>query len=244
VLLSTYDQYIFFCIIVYGSNAENSIEWAGYRWYLRDDQPFMKGPNNWNSSNVWIDAYNKLHLKLSKSPTTGSWTCAELYTKTKFSFGTFRWLIEGPIDKLDPNVVLGLFTYGGIDGTNEIDIEVAKWGQTDPEASNLFYTVYPRTLDTSKPVSTGTRLSLQGIYTTNQFTWSYNHVTSEIQEGFIIGPLTENRIFSYTTPKYFSSAVPYIRAPIHMNLWTFQGKPPINGEEVEIIIHDFNYTKA
>jgi hypothetical protein len=205
---------------------------------------FFIGPNNWTSDNIWIDADNNLHLKLSHSPITGGWTCAELYTNVKFGFGTFRWFVEGAIDKFDTNVVLGLFTYGGVDGTNEIDIEVAKWGLTDPAASNLFYTVYPRTLGAAKPVSSGTRLSLQGTYTTHQFVWSAENVSSQIQGGFIDQSNTENLIFSYSTPNTFTSAMPYINAPLHMNLWAFQGKPPTNGQEVEIIIHHFEYIKA
>jgi len=204
---------------------------------------FIKGPNDWSSNNVWVDANNKLHLKLRHSPTTGEWTCAELYTNIKFGFGTFRWFVEGPLDKLDTNVVLGLFTYGGIDGTNEIDIEVAKWGRTEPEASNFFYTVYPHTLGVAKPVSSGMRLSLQGTYTTHQFIWSLKNVALQIQGGFIYEPKA-NVIFSYTTPQHFTSAMPYISAPLHMNLWAFKGQPPTNGQEVEIIIHDFKYTKA
>ena len=183
-------------------------------------------------------------MKLRRSPLTGGWTCAELYTNTRFSFGTFRWFVEGPIDKLDTNVVLGLFTYGGADGTNEIDIEVARWGRREPEASNFFYTVYPDTLGAAKPVSSGTRLSLQGTYTTHQFIWSRENVALQIQGGFKNQTDVKNDIFAYKTPSNFSSAMPYITAPIHMNLWSFQGKPPIDGQEVEIIIHGFTYIEA
>ncbi len=204
---------------------------------------FFIGPNNWTSDNIWIDADNNLHLKLSHSPITGGWTCAELYTNVKFGFGTFRWFVEGAIDKFDTNVVLGLFTYGGEDGTNEIDIEVAKWGRKEPEVSNLFYTVYPRALGVAKPVSVGTRMSLQGTYTTHQFNWTSNHVAYQSQHGFMTSPI-ENIFFSYLTPKNFTTSMPYIDAPLHLNLWAFQGKPPTDGREVEIIIHDFKYTKA
>jgi hypothetical protein len=192
---------------------------------------------------VWIDGNNKLHLKLSRSPSTGGWTCAELYTNVKFSFGTFRWFVEGALDKFDTNVVLGLFTYGGIDGTNEIDIEVAKWGRTEQEANNFFYTIYPHTLGVAKPVSSGTRLSLSGTYTTHQFIWSHNNVALQSQHGFMTSP-NQNVFFSYQTPTNFTSAMPYITAPLHMNLWAFQGKPPTDGQEVEIIIHDFKFIKA
>lgn len=205
---------------------------------------FSIGPNNWNSSNVWVDAYQRLHLKLSHSPTTGGWTSAELYTKVKFSFGTFRWFVQGAIDRFDPNVVLGLFTYGGVDFTNEIDIEVAKWGQTNPQASNYFYTIYPYALGVAKPTSSGTRLSLQGTYTTHQFIWLPRSVALQIQGGFITTSQTKHLIFSYTTPANFSCATPYASAPLHMNLWSHKGKPPTDGKEVEIIIHNFQYIKA
>jgi hypothetical protein len=182
-------------------------------------------------------------LKLSHSSTTGGWTCAELYTNVKFGFGNFRWFVEGAIDKFDRNVVLGLFTYGGVDGTNEIDIEVAKWSRPEPEASNLFYTVYPRTLDIAKPVSNNTRMTLQGTYTTHQFNWTSDHIAFQSQHGFMDSP-DRNIFFAYQTPANFTPAMPYLDAPLHMNLWAFQGKPPTDGQEVEIIIHDFKYTKA
>ncbi|CAF0789806.1 unnamed protein product [Rotaria sordida] len=225
------------------NSAEKSIHWAGYQWFLRDDKNSGPGPNNWDSNNVWIDSNNRLHLKLRRSPTTGEWTCAELYTDVKFSFGTFQWFVEGPIDKFDTNVVFGLFTYGGVDGTNEIDIEVAKWGRTEPEASNFFCTVYPHSLGVAKQVSSGTRISLQGTYTTHQFTWTFNNVQFQSQHGFQSSP-NQNILYSYQTPVTFTSVMPYISAPLHMNLWAFQGKPPTNGQEVEIIIHDFKYIKA
>ena len=203
----------------------------------------IKGPNNWTSSNIWLDENNHLHLKLSHSPETGGWTCAELNTNVRFGFGTFRWFVEGPIDQLDRNVVLGLFTYGDLDGTNEIDIEVAKWSQPEPDASNLFYTVYPRSLDAGKRVSNNTRMILEGTYTTHQFNWTAEHVAFQSQHGFM-NSSEHNVFFSYQTPANFSRAMPYLTAPLHMNLWAFQGKPPSDGREVEIIIHDFKYTKA
>lgn len=178
-------------------------------------------------------------MKLNHS-TSGGWTCAELYTSVTFGFGTFRWFVEGAIDTLDPNVVLGLFTYGGVDGINEIDIEAAKWGQTASTASNLFYTVYPSTLS-AQPVSSGKHITLQGTYTTHQFTWTSSYVAFRSQYGFT-NSSTQNIFDSYQTPKSFKSVVPQMSAPLHMNLWLFQGQPPINGQEVEIIIHGFTYT--
>lgn len=199
------------------------------------------GPNSWKSTNVWIDSNDRLHLKLAYSPESG-WSCAELYTNENFRFGTYRWFVEGAIDKFDPNVVLGLFNYGTVDATNEIAIEMAKWGRTESEASNLFYTVYPPALNTTKPSSFGFRMALQGTYTTHQFKWTEDYVSFQSQHGFQNLP-THNVFFTYQTPTTFSQYMPISSVPLHMNLWAFKGNPPTDGEEVEIVIHHFQYKK-
>lgn len=203
----------------------------------------ISGPNDWNPNNVWLDTDGRLHLKLRYSPETNQWTCAELYTKEKFTFGKYRWFIEGQIDKFDPNVVLGLFTYGGLDGTNEIDIEIARWGSTDKEAKNLFYTTYPNRLDRGGPVSTGKLMSLQGTYTTHEFVWTPKSIRFQSRHGFT-DVYNFNVISTYQTASTFRSSMPTDPAPLHMNLWAFKGRAPLNGEEVEIILHDFRYIKA
>lgn len=167
------------------------------------------------------------------------WSCAGLYTEEKFGFGTYRWFVEGPIDKLDRNVVLGLFTYGGVDYINEIDIEIAKWGRVEPNVSNLFYTVYPRA-NTTKANSSGTRMTLQGTYTTHRFDWTEDNVSFQSQHGFKNLP-NQNVFFTYRTPATFAQNVPILSAPLHMNLWMFKGKPPTDEEEVEIVIHGLQY---
>lgn len=183
-----------------------------------------------------------MHLKLTHIPAKG-WTCAALYTTVEFGFGTFRWFVEGAIDKFDQNVILGLFTYGGIDYINEIDIEIAKFGRNEPDASNLYYTVYPRELGVTKKISFSKRVTLQGTYTTHQFEWTPEYVTFQSQHGFRTSP-NENVYFSVKTPANFSSSIPYLSAPLRLNLFTFRGRPPTNGQEVEIVIHDFQYTEA
>ncbi|CAF1464456.1 unnamed protein product [Didymodactylos carnosus] len=158
-------------------------------------------------------------------------------------FGTFRWFVEGAVDKFDPNVVLGLFTYGGVDYINEIDIEVAKWGATKPDASNMGFTVYPNTFNSSKSIQLVKRVSPNETYTTHQFTWTSDKVSFLVQDGFMESP-NQNILYSYQTPKNFASSVPYTSAPVYMNLWLMEGRAPIDGKEMEIIIHDFKYIKA
>lgn len=188
---------------------------------------------------MWIDDQNHVHLKVANSPS--GWSCAELYTNVKFGFGTYRWFVEGAIDKFDRNMVLGFFTYGSLDRTNEIDIEVALWGRTEVQASNFFYTVFPNELNVG-PVSKGKRIALNdGTYTTHQFTWTRDHVSFRSQYGFKTSP-TEDVFFTYQTPASFTPHMPVLSVPLHMNLWIFNGGVPTDNKEVEIVVHGFQYT--
>ena len=111
------------------------LDWKGYTWSVTNGG--MAGvaagspPRTFQSMRSGY-----LHLKIQKNGDT--WTAAEIFTTTRLGFGTYQWQIDGPIDTLDKNVVLGLFPYGpaagiGADGTNEIDIEYSRWGhEADP----------------------------------------------------------------------------------------------------------------
>jgi hypothetical protein len=110
---------------------ERTIQFSGYEWIVRDHGSDLSGPgpNLWDGSNVWVDESGDLHLKLTH--TEDGWHSAEVTMTQRLGFGRYQFQVIGPIDQLDPNVVLGLFNYPteevGPDGTNEIDIEFAHW---------------------------------------------------------------------------------------------------------------------
>src|SRR5579862_9347753 len=93
-----------------------TIDWKGYTWTVKQGSGLGPGPNNWDPANVSIDSNGYLHLRISNSGS--GWTCAEVQTKA-LGFGTYQWQVEGPIDTIDKNVVLGLFGYKGPDGFDE-----------------------------------------------------------------------------------------------------------------------------
>ena len=218
----------------------NRFIWQGIEWIARrshgEEGP---GPNNWSSDNVAVDDEGHLHLRIQQS--NGHWTCAEVYTTEKFGFGRYVWSIEGAVDKLDPKIVFGLFTYPteaeGPDGTNEIDIEWSQWGQTDQRGTNLGYTIYPRT-EGGPIVSKQKKLDLEGTYTTSAFTWSPRVVKLESYHGHTTNDAA--KFFEYSTPDDFSGACPMAPVPIHMNLWIHQehisDPSPMNNDAVEVII--------
>jgi hypothetical protein len=187
----------------------------------------MTGSNNWNASNVWIDSANRLHLKVSRSMTTGKWSSAEVFGDADLMYGTYKWKIQGRI--------------GGPSGLNEIDIEVASWGEKVPKPFNIHYTTYPGHLNGTKRISKSKRFDLTGSQTTHWYTWTPSKVIFGSQHGFHDIP-TAQRFFVYETPQKFAKDMPKTPIRVHMNLWLWGGHAPMNGKQVEIIIKEFSFT--
>lgn len=218
--------------------AASTISWKGYTWRVTNGG--MAGVAPGSANNVFVDANGYLHLKITQS--NGAWTAAELFTTTNLGFGTYRWQIDGPVDKLDKNVVVGLFPYGpaagmGQSGNNEIDIEFARWGNSAWPNGN--WTIYPRTGST---VGSNTfNFSLGSTYTTSTFVWKSNSIAFSLQEGLKANGDTSGLIKSWTyAPSNASTNIPQQAFPLGMNLWCF-GAPPSNGQNVEIVIRNFQF---
>ena len=223
-----------------------NFHWQGIEWTARNStEQEGPGPNLWSADNVKIDNDGQLHLKITLR--NGQWTSAEVYTPHKYGFGRYVGYIEGAVDKFDPKVVFGLFTYPtaeeGPDGTNEIDIEWSKWGETDSDATNLAYTIYP-SAEGGPIVSHKKKQDLLGTYTTSSFTWSPQGIKLQTYHGHTTDD--RNKFFEWETPSSFADANPLSPVPIHMNLWVHQdkipGTAPMDNQEVEVIIHKFTYT--
>ena len=145
------------------------IRFSGYDWQVRDEKLGHPGPNNWKGTNVWLDSNGDLHLKITQ--TDGNWHSAEVQTTLSLGFGEYQFQVVGRTDQLDPNVVLGLFSYPasnvGSDGSDEIDIEYTKWG--DPQSTDGNWTIYPAQPEYGNAHETFP-ISLDGTYTTNRYT--------------------------------------------------------------------------
>ncbi|MGE0547781.1 MAG: glycoside hydrolase family 16 protein [Kofleriaceae bacterium] len=216
-----------------------TLRFAGGDWIIKAGTGMGPGPNTWDPANAWVDSSGALHLKLSY--VNGEWRCAQVISKTNYGFGSYQFQVIGPIDKLDKNVVLGLFDYPAFgvapDGTNEIDIEFARWGSaTNPNGN---WTVYPTQLGTP-PTTHKFNFALNGSYTTHRFTRTATSVSYESLHGHVDGP--GSQIASWTfAPSQPSLLVPQRALPVLFNLWLFQGRPPSDGKPVEIIIKSFKF---
>lgn len=219
---------------------ERTIQFSGYEWIVRDKGLSGPGPNKWSGSNVWLDKDGDLHLKITH--TNNGWYCAEVTTTERLGFGEYQFQVIGTIDQLDPNVVLGLFNYPtsdvGTDGTNEIDIEFAHWGNAEWPIGN--FTVWPVESGLTQ-ISESFPVELNGTYTTHRFIWESQQIFFQSLHGHENDDknVITNWLFKPDEPlKYISQQ----SMPIHINLWLFEGQSPMNGNEVEIIIHSFTFT--
>ncbi len=157
----------------------NTITFSGQEWLVKNSPNKRVAPGNnfWSDSSVWVDGKGHLHLTLAKDQESGKWYCAEIKSEKKFGQGAYQFWIQGRIDQLDKNVVLGLFNYAGIDYYDEIDIEFARWG--NPKNKNLNYTVYPEEGSTTKIWNTSVEYLLNEPFSFHRLTRSNNSVKFE-----------------------------------------------------------------
>jgi len=221
------------------STEAKDIEFGGYTWTVRSGQG-GPGPNICDENNAWLDASTDLHLKISRRD--GKWSCGEVTMRKRLGFGRYQFQTTGRLDHLDDNVVLGLFNYPtadvGPDGTHEIDIEFARWGEAKNPMGN--YTVWP-VVRSLKPVSKSFPFSLTSDQTTQRFTWSRDKVKFQSLHGHRDDHREEIDTWVYS-PNESSRYVSRQSMPVHINLWLFKGLAPKNGLEGEVIIHNFKFT--
>lgn len=143
----------------------SSKKWLVKNWYGGP------GPNNFSDSpnNVYIDSQGRLHLKMNY---TDKWYSAEVRSVESFGYGTYIFNVistnANPIDKLDPNVIFGMFVYKDIGFHSEIDIEIASFSDRN---GNLHYTVYPDTKDREHDKEFSLNYENGLAYSSHLFSW-------------------------------------------------------------------------
>jgi len=219
--------------------AWKTIMFSGYQWSVRSGSG-GPGPNYWSDSNAWVDSKGYLHLQLTYQG--GKWYCAEVVMKKRLGFGTYQFQVIGWVDRLDPNVVLGLFNYGppdvGPDTTNEIDIELSRWGDADyPDGR---YTVWPAQ-EGLKYKTKSFDFSLTSPNTTHRFIWDRRQVRFQSQYGHRNDSLYLFQNWLYA-PAAYTKYIPQHPMPVYINLWLMQGLAPLDGKPVTVVIKSFKFT--
>ena len=227
-------------LLIFGATIcdAKTFTFADRTWTVRPNGDGGPGPNHWSENNAWVDTSGQLHLTISKI--NRKWYCAEVFSNEKLGFGHYQWQVIGRVDKLDKNVVLGLFPYLGPSGRNEIDIEMAKWGKVNNKMGN--FTVWPAKSGTPKNTNKRFSFSLNGDYTTHRFNWQSTSIFFQMLHGHRTDNNHEIAHWNFK-PDHYLEEIPQQAMPVHMNLWLFKGSAPSDGNEVEIIIKSFRYSK-
>lgn len=223
--------------------ARVQLNWMGHDWTVTQGR--MAGVAPGRSSNVSVDPDGHLRLAITRSGRRV--TAGELFSNDDMGFGTYQWEIEGPIDRMDPHAVLGLFPYGpehgvGRDGENEIDVEFSKWGNTlCGGACNADFTVYPSTGNgATGPTEHDYSVDLGGgSLVTARIVWRSTGITETVMSGLEPPGVTQNVLQSWTyEPSDYLARIPQQALPVGMNLWSFKRKV---ASSQAVTILGFNY---
>lgn len=207
------------------------IKFSGYTWWIKSNPnpiQLYPGPNNFSDStrNVWVDSTGYLHLKITSD--NGTWHVPEIVSQNVLGFGTNTWVLGSAVDALDPNVVLGLFTWSDTDSSysnREIDVEFSKFGNAG-NRNNAAYSVQPTTFPFLMP---------SGVpQSTSILQWQPNLTYFETYNG-----TDPNQTIAQWT--YPNASDPPGDQNVRMNLWLLGGAPPTNGQEVEVVIQSYSF---
>lgn len=209
--------------------APRTITFAGQEWTVKASTGKVgPGPNlfSGSASNVWVDASGRLHLKITRSK--GKWWSAEVIGTQSLGHGTYAWTLDSRVDALDPNAVLGLFTWSDTAAfaNRELDIEFSRWGNPfAPTNAQFVVQPYDAAGHLQPFVQPAADTSRHG------FTWAPGSVAFTSSAG------------SVPSWAYVGSDVPPAgdERP-RMNLWLFHGAAPTDGKPVEVVIGDFTFT--
>ena len=207
------------------------VTWSGGSWQIKTSNAAVgPGPNIFSKSNVSVDGSGFLHLKIAKD-TSGRWTTSEVIAPASLGYGTYTFTVGTPVNALDRNVVLGLFTWSDKApyAHREIDFEAARWGNAaDPTNAQFVVQPYDKPNHLVRFDATGATRTVQ------QFTWRAGRVE------FVSRRLDTNTVvYSYT---YTGADVPKPGDErVHLNLWLFGGAAPSNGLAAEVVVESFAF---
>lgn len=216
-----------------------SVHFSGYDWWLKASVGSVgPGPNFFSDSteNVRVDTNDDLHLKITQR--NGIWYCPEVILTESLGPGRYVFQLTGQVGQINENAVLGLFTWDN-DGCNqnfrEIDIEFSRWGNVQ-DSTNAQYVVQPWNVAGN----------LQRWYvpvlmdsSTHSFGWYSDSINFLSVKGHQSVQPYDSIIYSW---QYTGSNIPSPGSEtVRMNLWLFNGQPPSNGQEVEVVISKFEF---
>ncbi len=163
-------------------------------------------------------------------------TCSEIISETSLGHGEYRFTVSSTLDTMDPNAVLGLFTYDSHSEHNhrEIDVEISRWG--DGSGDNAQFVVQPYTTASNKE-----RFDVGDTApTTHKFRWQPDRVLFRSlagEDAYPVGAEEGMACWDYTGP----DVPPTGAETAHINLWWMQGAAATPGARIELTLSHFEF---
>ena len=206
------------------------INFSGYEWVVTSsgDRKAGPGPNYFSDAeeNAWVDENGRLHLKITFRE--DRWNCARVELAKHTGYGRYIFYVSSRPDSLDPQVVWGLYTY--MNDQEEIDIEFSRWGIVNNHEAQ--YAVQPSYITGNRARF---RMNQEGDCSTHLFHWTKKRIDFASYHGHVTQPVNETQIIARW--RYYGNNIPPDSDErLKINLWLFRGKPPLNGEETEVVI--------
>jgi hypothetical protein len=208
--------------------AHRTLSFSGYTWTVKSSSGRVgPGPNYFSKKNAWVDSLGRLHLAITK--VRRHWVVGEVVNTLSLGYGTYTWALDTRVDNLDPNMVLGLFTYDSLSSAfnnREIDIEASRWGNaSDP--TNAQFVVQPYAT-----VGNLTRITQSpSVPATFSFTWTATGLTFS-------APGASPTSWTYSG----SDRPPAGGEHPDMNFWLNGGHAPEYRQGATVIVQSFTFT--
>ncbi len=242
----------------------DSVRFAGRDWKVKiyENQKWGPGPNYFsgNPNDIYLDENGYLHMKIVQR--NGEWYSTEIVSDEAMGYGRYTFTVEGDMEDLASNTVLGLFTWDDetfkTDANSEVDVEISRWGNSsDPYV--LQFGVQPiffGQLNEERMERPEYSIGKMNGLTNHTFIWTDSLITWESYVGdtYGQGEILGTWRFDLTNPARVkeeggnSSDPVIIPAPgdatnARINLWLHQqpSSAPANGLPQEVIIRDFEY---
>jgi len=122
-----------------------SVAFSGYQWQVKESRvPIGPMANLFGGSakSVSVNRSGSLIMRIIKIK--NSWYASEVGLDRSLGLGTYTLRLRGFVNRFDPNVILGIFTWDNEpeEAHRELDIEFSEWGgYTTPD--NAQFVVQP-----------------------------------------------------------------------------------------------------
>jgi hypothetical protein len=215
-----------------------TVQFSGYTWVQRNS-PYPGGPgsNCFSPDHAFVDGQGQLHLTLATSSCGG-----EVWLARSLGYGEYRIHTIGRVDELDPQAVLGMFTWDPDSQPNqrELDVELSRWGVAgDPLNAQFVLQPFDQSGHRDRfPVT----LTDGASELTFLMRWEPGVVTFSAHHGHHFGVPPQASLIH---EKVFTSGVPEPgRERFRFNLWRFCGSSCSLSQDQEAVVTYFGFVPA